>query len=47
MKCVEQVLGEEEVVSNAEFARFEEKLRKVKGDKVAAGGTAPIDKVEG
>lgn len=40
VKCVEQVLGEEEEVSNKEFARFEEKLKKAKEERAAEKGEA-------
>ena len=36
---MEQVLGEEEEVSNREFAKFEEKLKKVKEERAVTEGT--------
>ena len=39
MKGVEQVLGEEEKIAISEFEKFEEKLRKVKGDKATASSS--------
>lgn len=48
VKGVQQVLDEEEKVAMEEFAKFEEKLRKQKGDAAVAGtgGKGTLDYAE-